>query len=140
MQPRLHLLTLGTHDLETTAVFYEKLFGIRRSDKSQGDVVFLRLQGLVLSLFPLDELAADAGIKNDCGDFRGFSLAHNAGSVAEVDQLYSAALACGGIAVKKPEEASWGGYSGYVADPSGNLLEIAHNPFFPFNDRGELDI
>lgn len=107
MQPRLHLLTLGTRDLEATALFYEQLFGIRRSEKSQGDVVFLRLQGLVLSLFPLDELAADAGVKNDCGDFRGFSLAHNAGSAAEVDQLYSAALACGGMAVKKPEKTFW---------------------------------
>lgn len=140
MQPRLHLLTLGTRDLEATAAFYEKLFGIRRSAKSQGDVVFLRLQGLVLSLFPLNELAADAGIKNDCGHFRGFSLAHNAVSQAEVDQLYLAALACGGTAVKKPEKAFWGGYSGYVADPSGNLLEIAHNPFFPFTQSGELDI
>ena len=140
MQPRLHLLTLGTHDLEATAQFYEKLFGIRRSDKSQGDVVFLRLQGFVLSLFPLTELAADAGVKNDCGNFRGFSLAHNASSPAEVDNLYSAALACGAKAVKKPEKASWGGYSGYVADPSGNLLEIAHNPFFPFTATGELDI
>ena len=140
MQPRLHLVTLGTRDLEATALFYEKLFGIQRSEKSQGDVVFLRLQGLVLSLFPLDELAADAGVKNDCSDFRGFSLAHNAGSAAEVDQLYSTALACGGMTVKKPEKAFWGGYSGYVADPSGNLLEIAHNPFFPFNEAGELEI
>ena len=140
MQPRLHLLTLGTHDLEATAQFYEKLFGIRRSDKSQGDVIFLRLQGLVLSLFPLHELAADAGIKNDCGEFRGFSLAHNATSEAEVDQLYGAALRCGGTVVKKPEKAFWGGYSGYVADPSGNLLEIAHNPFFPFTEAGELNI
>ena len=140
MQPRLHLITLGTRDLETTAQFYEKLFEIRRSGKSQGDVVFLRLQGLVLSLFPLNELAADAGVKNDCGEFRGFSLAHNATSEAEVDQLYGTALRCGGTGVKKPEKAFWGGYSGYVADPSGNLLEIAHNPLFPFNAAGELEI
>lgn len=140
MHPRLHLVTLGTRDLEATALFYEKLFGIQRSEKSQGDVVFLRLQGLVLSLFPLNELAADAGVNNDCGNFRGFSLAHNAVSPAEVDGLFAKALACGAKAVKKPEKAFWGGYSGYVADPSGNLLEIAHNPFFPFNEAGELDI
>lgn len=140
MQPRLHLITLGTRDLEATAQFYEKLFGIRRSKKSQEGVVFLRLQGLVLSLFPLTELAADAGVKNDCGNFRGFSVAHNAGSPAEVDSLFSAALAHGAKAVKKPEKAFWGGYSGYLADPSGNLLEIAHNPFFPFNAAGELEI
>ncbi len=140
MQPRLHLITLGTHDLEATAQFYEKLFCIKRSDRSQGGVVFLRLQGLVLSLFPLAELAADAAVQNDCGSFRGFSLAHNAASAAEVDSLFSAALACGATSVKKPEKVLWGGYSAYVADPSGNLLEIAHNPFFPFNASGELNI
>ena len=24
---------------------------------------------------------------------------------------------------------TWGGYSGYIADPDGFLWEIAHNPF-----------
>ena len=140
MQSRLHLLTLGTHDLEKTATFYEKLFAIRRSAKSQGDVVFLRLQNLVLALFPLQELAADAGVANDCGTFRGVSLAHNAQSAAEVDALFQAALTCGATAVKQPQKAPWGGYSSYVADPSGNLLEIANNPFFHFTASGELDI
>ena len=32
----------------------------------------------------------------------------------------------------------WGGYSGYVADLDGHLWEIAHNPFVPLADSGQM--
>ena len=54
--------------------------------------------------------------------------------------LYREAIALGAKEFKKPEKVFWGGYSGYVADPDGNLIEIAYNPFFPFGADGELDI
>lgn len=140
MQPRIHLLTLGVKNLEKSATFYEQLFGIRRSAQSQQGVVFLKLNGIAISLFALDALADDARVKNDCGAYRGFSLAHNAKSEAEVDDLHKEAIALGAKELKKPEKVFWGGYSGYVADPDGNLIEIAYNPFFPFAENGELDI
>jgi hypothetical protein len=31
--------------------------------------------------------------------------------------------------VKPPQDAFWGGYSGYFADPDGFLSEVAFNPF-----------
>ena len=33
--------------------------------------------------------------------------------------------------VKPAQEADWGGYSGYFADPDGVLWEVAWNPHFP---------
>lgn len=140
MQPRIHLLTLGVRDLARSAAFYENLFQIKRSKQSQDAVVFLKLNGIALSLFGLDALADDAHVKSDAGSYRGFSIAHNAASEAEVDALFKEAVALGAKELKKPEKAFWGGYSGYVADPDGNLIEIAYNPFFPFTKDGELDI
>jgi uncharacterized protein len=35
-------------------------------------------------------------------------------------------------------EHSKSGYSGYLADPNGNLWEGAHNPFFPFDETGRM--
>jgi hypothetical protein len=32
--------------------------------------------------------------------------------------------------VKPAQDAEWGGYSGYFADPDGYLREVAWNPFF----------
>jgi uncharacterized protein len=140
MQPRFHLITLGVQDLEKAAKFYEGLFQIQRSPQSQEGVVFIKLGGIALSLFALAALAEDAKVKNDCGNYRGFSLAHNARSEAEVDALYKEAIALGAKELKQPTKVFWGGYSSYVADPDGNLIEIAWNPFFPFNAQGELDI
>ncbi|WP_368734834.1 VOC family protein, partial [Klebsiella pneumoniae] len=44
------------------------------------------------------------------------------------DAVLAAAVAAGGRLVKAAEEAFWGGYSGYFADPDGTLWEVAWNP------------
>ena len=41
-----------------------------------------------------------------------------------------------GRSERSPARTDWGGYSGYVADPDGNLWELAHNPFWPLDERG----
>jgi predicted lactoylglutathione lyase len=50
-------------------------------------------------------------------------------SEKEVDKVNAAALAAGASPVKKPQPASWGGYSGYFKDLDGYLWEVAFNPF-----------
>lgn len=44
----------------------------------------------------------------------------------------------GAVAITKPEEVFWGGYSGNFADPDGHMWEVAHNPFWSFDDDGYL--
>lgn len=36
--------------------------------------------------------------------------------------------------------AFWGGHSGYFADPDGHLWEVAWNPHFNLNNRGEVEL
>ena len=44
-----------------------------------------------------------------------------------------------GVAIiKSPEKVFWGGYSGYIADPDGNLWEIAFNPFLEMDEEGNV--
>lgn len=76
-----------------------------------------------------EELARDAGVDAGGTGFRGFTLAHNEPSPAEVDRVFAEAIAAGAKPVKVPQPVFWGGYSGYFADPDGFLWEIAHNPF-----------
>ena len=71
---------------------------------------------------------------------RGFTLAHNVGSPAEVDAVLVAAVAAGGRLVKPAQHAEWGGYHGYVADPAGTLWEIAHNPSWAVAADGTVQI
>ena len=77
-----------------------------------------------------------AGAEAGATPFRGVALAINLASTAEVDAAVAAWVAAGGSISKAPTTAEWGGYSGYVADPDGNLWELAHNPFWPLDDRG----
>jgi predicted lactoylglutathione lyase len=46
-----------------------------------------------------------------------------------VDQIFSDAVAAGASPMKKPQPASWGGYSGYFEDLDRYLWEVAFNPF-----------
>jgi uncharacterized glyoxalase superfamily protein PhnB len=63
-------------------------------------------------------------------------VAINLGSRAEVDAALADAVAAGGTVAKPATATEWGGYSGYFADPDGHLWEVAHNPFWPLDERG----
>ena len=58
------------------------------------------------------------------------TLAHNVASADEVDRALEQAVGAGATLVKPGQKASWGGYSGYFADPDGFLWEVAWNPHF----------
>ena len=68
--------------------------------------------------------------------FRAVALAINLASREEVDDAIGDWVLAGGSISKAPHETEWGGYSGYVADPDGNLWELAHNPGWPLDERG----
>ena len=131
MEPRLSLVTLGVTDLERSTRFYAEVLGLPRLETPPG-IVFFELGRTWLSLYPREELAADAGVPAEGTGFAGFSLAHNLRSEAEVDALIEHVAAHGGRIVKRPVRADWGGYSGYFADPDGFLWEVAWNPGFPY--------
>jgi catechol 2,3-dioxygenase-like lactoylglutathione lyase family enzyme len=99
------------------------------------------LRGLVLCLFPEEALAEDAMVHSKPQEgFRGITLAHNVASKKEVDHFLQFAAKAGAKIVKVAQEVFWGGYSGYFADPSGHLWEVAYNPFWPLQADGTLKI
>ena len=140
MKPRINLVTLGVSDLARARAFYERL-GLTASPAGNDDVAFFDANGIVLGLFGHAALAADAGLADDPEPrFRGVSLAWNAASEAEVDAIFVQARQAGATIVKSPHKVFWGGYSGYFADPDGHLWEVAHNPFFPINAAGQIEL
>jgi len=129
MEQRLTIITLGVNDLKTSIDFYENKFGWKRSEMSNDDIVFYQLNGLYLSLYSKNELAKDATVDSLGNGFKGFTIAYNARSEKEVDDLINAFKEKGVEIVKEPHKAFWGGYSSYISDPDGNLWEIAFNPY-----------
>src|SRR5271155_3062955 len=129
MEQRISILTLGVADLNRSREFYERL-GWQRSMAENEGIVFFQAGGMALALYPRVELAKDANVAAMGHGFGGVTLAYNARSRADVDSVIEEAKAAGANTLKPAQEAFWGGYSGYFADPDGFLWEVAWNPFF----------
>ncbi len=140
VRPRINLVTLGVADVARSRGFYERL-GFHASSASNESVAFFDANGVALGLFGHAALAADAHVEASPPQaFRGLSFAWNAASEAEVDDIIAHAVAAGARLVKPPQKVFWGGYSGYFADPDGHLWEVAHNPFFPLDPEGHIQL
>lgn len=137
LKPTIAIVTLGVHDLARSKKFYTDLGWIPSDQFSEG-VAFFQLNGIILSLFPRQELAKDARLEDSAPGFSAISLAHNVASDSEVDQVIAHAVDCGATLVKPAEKVFWGGYSGYFKDTEGHLWEVAHNPFARFDENGQL--
>ncbi|GGF87839.1 glyoxalase [Azorhizobium oxalatiphilum] len=138
----LHLVTLGVADLPRATTFYEAM-GLSRRDRGSEGVSFFDAGGMALALFPRSALTADAGLPAEAAlppygapEVCGLSLAFNVGTEAAVEEVITLAQSLGAPLLKTPERAFWGGYTGYFADLDGHIWEVAHNPFWPLDDRG----
>ena len=139
MNQHLHLITLGVRDFEASKKFYAETLGWKISRPQEG-VAFFQVGGVVLSIYPRESLAEDALISPEGNGFAGFTLAYNAQSEAEVDEVIANLKSKGVKIIKEPQKAFWGGYSSYFADPDDYRWEVAYNPFFPFDENGNLEL
>lgn len=130
MEPRISLITLGVADLARATRFYAECLELPRLD-TPPSITFFELGKTWLALWPRENLAADAGLAAAGSGFRGFALAHNVRSPAEVDALLARVASFGATVTKAGHATDWGGYSGYFSDLDGFLWEVAHNPHFP---------
>ena len=136
---RVTLITLGGQDLDRSRRFYAD-WGWQAHPASQPGLVLFQMTGAALALFQRGELAHDQGRPEAELGTGAMTLAQNCANDAEADAVFAAALAAGARAIKPPEKAVWGGYSGYFADPDGHVWEIACNPFWPLDADGALTL
>ena len=94
----------------------------------------------MLAIYPREKLAEDALVSPEGSGFSGITLAYNAHSEAEVDEIIRDLKSKGVQIVKEPTKAFWGGYSSYFADPDDYRWEVAYNPFFAFDENGNLKL
>lgn len=141
MEPRISLVTLGVKDLEASYRFYKDGLGFPTTRDPNDGIVFFQMSGVALALFPYSELANDVAPAYDRprSVFSGITLAHNVRERHEVDEVLALAERAGGEIVTPADDTSWGGYSGYFADPDGYLWEVAWGAF-EFNEDGSLAI
>ena len=138
MEPRISLVTLGVSDLRKAIHFYRDGLGFPTTAKDDDPVAFFVTSGTRLSLFPINELAADIGDVLPVKGFGGIALAHNVRRKEEVAEVLGVAEKAGGRIVKKAQDTFWGGHAGYFSDLDGYYWEVAWAPMFSFDDRGAL--
>lgn len=140
MKQHVHLITLGVRDFKTSKKFYTEALGWKPSSSSNEDVTFFQAGGIVLSIYQREKLAEDALVDPEGNGFAGFTLAYNAQSEAEVDEIIRDLKSKDVKILKEPQKVFWGGYNSYFADPDGNCWEVAYNPFFPFDESRNLKL
>jgi len=138
MDQRLSIITLGVKNLKRSEEFYINKLGWTKSEQSNEEIIFIPLNGFYLSLYKREKLAEDANCNPEGKGFKGFTLAYNAPSEQEVNDLFEKFEQLGIKIIKKPEKVFWGGYSGYIADPDNNYWEIAYNPYTSIDADGNV--
>jgi len=134
--PRLTVITLGVSDMRASIAFYEAV-GFTRKFRATGEAVaFFDTGGIVLGLFPWDQLAQDATLPDHPRPktFRGTTLAWNCGSAEEVDEVLDFAISKGASLLKPAHKTDYGGYSGYFADPDDHPWEVVVAPGIEVGD------
>ncbi|RPF50396.1 VOC family protein [Aquisalibacillus elongatus] len=142
---RLNIVTLGTKDIVKSHNFFKQL-GFKTSvmgEESNPDIIFFKNEGTRIALYPLEELALDINneIPPQIGTgFPGITLAYNAKSNEEVDEVMKIAEQAGAKIQKESQKTDWGGYGGYFTDLDGYYWEIAYGDIWEFDESNMLVI
>ena len=125
MKSHVGAITLGVRDLERAKQFYRDGLGWP-VQVDQGHFVAFRPadRSSTLSLYPREVLADDAGVAADGSGFRGITFSYIVHADERVDAVLAEAERAGGEIVRPAQQARWGGYFGYFADPDGNLWKV----------------
>ena len=140
MQPRVDFISLGVRSVAASRAFYVDGLGWPVHREVPGDVVFIQVNhGLVLSLWDMRQMQADAGVTAS-GGVPCITLSHNLPGTEDVDRVMEEAAAAGADIISEPITQPWGGYSGYFADPDGFRWEVAYNPIWAVDDDGAVTV
>jgi predicted lactoylglutathione lyase len=127
-RPLGNVFTLGALDFERMRGFYGALGWPQVSDDA--DFAAFQLEGAVLGIFDAGSLARDARLPID-GARSGvrFSIAIIADKPDEVDRLVARFREAGATITKEATDGEFfEGRDAYLADPEGNVWEIAWAP------------
>ena len=116
---------------------FTKRLGFTRKLRATGEAVaFFETGGVVLGLFPWNQLAQDVTLP-DTPRPRRFAerrCAWNCRSAEEVDAVLDFAIGKGASLLKPAHLTDYGGYSGYFADPDDHAWEVVVAPGIEVGD------
>lgn len=127
MQIKFDLIGLFVSDLKTMVNFYQNTIGIPITWDGNGPYAEFSHQGIRFAMYERNKLPSLLGTTPSFpqGLNGSFELSINVGDPENVDKSFLTFTAKGARAVYPPRDEPWKMRSAMIADPDGNLIEIA---------------
>ena len=118
---------LFVEDMGTMIRFYRDVLGFEITEPENTVNVYLKKDGVLFMLYERKNFEKMTGHAYEYlkGLNGHYEIALKVDSFSEVDETFGEVVARGAKPVMQPETMPWGQRTCYVADPEGNLIEIA---------------
>ena len=118
---------LFVEDMGTMIRFYRDVLGFEITEPEHTVNVYLKKDGVLFMLYERKNFEKMTGHAYEYlkGLNGHYEIALKVDSFSEVDETFGEVVARGAKPVMQPETMPWGQRTCYIADPEGNLLEIA---------------
>jgi uncharacterized protein len=136
MDQQLNMVMNPVRDVAAIRAFYEAGLGWTTWGPEMPGSVMYRLGTAVLVFVNRDYMAKEAGVP--IADGPRIINAVFVNSKDAVDAQMAKAIAAGGTVTSAIRDRDGGLYSGYFADPEGNVWEIVWSPHMAVGDDGGL--
>lgn len=114
-------------DMAAMIRFYRDVLGFKIKEPEDADNVYLEKDGTLFLFYGRRDFEKMTGRSYEyAGEINGhFEIALSVESFDAVDRSFAEITANGGLAIMPPTTEPWGQRTCYIADPEGNLIEIA---------------
>ncbi len=127
MATKFNMIGLFVRDLAGMVAFYRDVLGLEIDWDGRGPYAEFKHEGIRLTMYERAQLPALLG--REPGYPKGlngtFELAVNLGTREKVDAFFREVTGRGAVEVYAPRDEPWKMRSAMVADPEGNLIELA---------------
>jgi lactoylglutathione lyase len=124
---KFDMIGIFVQDIHLMVDFYKNALGVEIDWKGEGPYAEFKHDGIRFSMYVRKELTHLFGVSPEFPKkLNGtYELAINVGKPENVDLKFQEIIAKGGKAIYEPRNEPWKMRSAMIADPEGNLIEIA---------------
>ncbi|HOY38330.1 MAG: VOC family protein [Bacteroidales bacterium] len=122
-----NLIGIFVNDLRAMVDFYHQVIGVEIEWDGEGPYAEFKHKGIRFAMYERRMLPDLLGLQPSFpqGVNGSFELAVNVGDSHKVDKFFSKAVSAGAQPIYFPRNEPWKMRSAMIADPEGNLIEIA---------------
>jgi lactoylglutathione lyase len=124
---KFDMIGIFVENIQVMVAFYQQVIGIEIDWDGKGPYAEFKHEGIRFSMYERKELPQLLGQTPEFPKrLNGtFELAINVGQPENVDTRFAEIVAHGGTVIYPPRDEPWKMRSAMIADPEGNIIEIA---------------